>query len=318
MSKPTISTPADALAPTRPASQHPSTLVALSNIIVSRIELAHRERRTYPQLWAAISEPLTQATAIALRLGYIKDDSTTFPVYFTSGSLSQAAAIALRQGYIKDDFPAYLASVDGLGTHKLLGAPGEVRVNLLTSTAPGPVDLVVAEHAGELARVREWLHWVGVRTATPAPAVGAAEGVDWKVVQRELLAKRKRGEKFRSCRTYAQELGCAVGTIHKAITKSEPLRGWQARAKTAAPRAKSLNAREVDNAVQSREPNPADQVADNDEVGRIMDYLIDMAKDKPEQLAELEAMDEEQRREMAKAYAEQRKDARQWKVHPVP
>jgi hypothetical protein len=150
------------------------------------------------------------------------------------------------------------------------------------------------------------------RMATPAPAVGTAEGVDWNVVQGKLLAKRERGEKFSSYRTLAEELGCSTATIRKAIKKSESLRGWAARARNPAPRAGPLNERQVDDAVQSREPDPADQLP-KDEVDSIMARLIDMAK--PEERAALEAMDTEQRREMAKAYADQCEDARQRKMH---
>ncbi len=116
-------------------SHDQARLVSRINIIARQVELAHHDRRTYAWLRDVIRVPLAEATAIALRLGYIRNDSTTFPIYFSSDN--------------------------GLGTHELLGMPGEGRVNFLISNAPDQVDLVVAEHAGELARVRDWADWVG-------------------------------------------------------------------------------------------------------------------------------------------------------------
>lgn len=126
-------------------------------------------------------------------------------------------------------------------------------------------------------------------TATPA--------TDWYDVQRRLLELYKRGDPYTSLDELAERMGCGRTTIYKAIKDSAKLTGWQARHTKAkgSPRASSLTEVVLDNAEQTREPNPAEEAEAND-VDTVFARLIQEAQ--PEERAQLNDMTGEQRRQL--------------------
>lgn len=129
----------------------------------------------------------------------------------------------------------------------------------------------------------------------------------WKDIQNRLLGKRERGEPYTSSRMLAKECGCSDSTIRKVIKISNVLQGWKARNEKpkAAPPAQSLNEKALDKLPQTREATP-DEYLPDDDVDNLMAKLISEAK--PEERAELNAMNTQQRRELVRAYQEQSLD----------
>lgn len=114
------------------------------------------------------------------------------------------------------------------------------------------------------------------------------------------------GEKYTSQKELAERLDCSTSTINKAIKASVKLKGWMARGSKRSPKAQSFNEVVADNAVDLREADPAVTGLPDDEIDRIMASLIEQAK--PDELAKLNELNEEGRREMAKLYMEQQQD----------
>lgn len=119
---------------------------------------------------------------------------------------------------------------------------------------------------------------------------------DWRDMQRRLLRLCERGDAYTSIGDLAERMSCAKATIQKAMKDSTTLEKWQAlhsREKKSL-RASSLNEIVMDNAEQTREPNPADQAEAND-VDVIFARLIEEAQ--PEERAQLNSMNADKRRE---------------------
>lgn len=121
---------------------------------------------------------------------------------------------------------------------------------------------------------------------------------DWNEVQGRLLVKRERNEPYISLEKLALEMNCSDFTIRKAIEHSEILQDWQARSqkRKAAPKATGLGEVELNNTLQTKEPDPSD-VLPEDEVDTLMAQLINKAK--PAERAELNALDAAGRRRVA-------------------
>lgn len=126
----------------------------------------------------------------------------------------------------------------------------------------------------------------------------------WREIQGQLLAKRERGEPFTSQRKLADELGCSDATIRKAIGCSKILQGWKARSEKpkAAPPAKDLDEKALDELPETRESSP-DDVLPDDEVENVMAKLINQATDA--ERAVLNAKSPQERRELVRKYQEQ-------------
>lgn len=117
---------------------------------------------------------------------------------------------------------------------------------------------------------------------------------------------RRSGEPYTTQADLAERLRCSVSLINKAIKKSESLTKWMNDTrKIAPPKAQSLNRVVTDSAVQHVEANPADGLP-QDEVDAVMDELIDQAK--PEQRADLHALNAEGRQRLVKIFYEQKLD----------
>ncbi len=138
------------------------------------------------------------------------------------------------------------------------------------------------------------------------PSEEAKNEADWRDVQAKLIRLYGAGEAYTSQRDFAKRLGCSESTINKAINSSDRLKGWMARGGTPLPNAQSLNEVVTDNTVSKSEDNPADHVPD-DEVNRVMAILIQEAKT-AEQRADLNGLNDEGRREIAKHYLEQEQE----------
>ena len=138
--------------------------------------------------------------------------------------------------------------------------------------------------------------------AKGAVGTGAATVIIWQDVQRQLLELVEKGERFTSFDKLAAPLRCAKNTVRKAVKNSDRLRAWKDAGATKSPRAQSLNTVVMDNA-RSKEPDPAD-VPLADEVDRTMRRLIEQAET-PEKRAALNALDEDQRRELVRLALEQ-------------
>jgi len=130
---------------------------------------------------------------------------------------------------------------------------------------------------------------------------------DWRDVQERLLRLRDAGEPFTSQRDLAKRMSCSAATINKAVNDSALLKGWAARAK-GSPKAQSLNEVTGDSTPSRREPDPADYLSDDD-VDRTMAKLIQQTDD-PEKRAELNRLDDDGRRKLAKLCLEQEAEMR--------
>lgn len=130
---------------------------------------------------------------------------------------------------------------------------------------------------------------------------------DWRDVQERLLRLREAGEAYTSQRDFAERLNCSEATINKAVNKSPELKGWMARHVKRSPKAQSLNEVVADNIPSQREQDPAVDGLPDDEADLIFAELLqeDITR---EQRADLNAMDPERRREMAKLYLQQKAD----------
>ena len=92
--------------------------------------------------------------------------------------------------------------------------------------------------------------------------------------------------------------GCgSTSTVSKAINRSTTLNAWKVRhtAGKTTPRASSLTEIVMDNAEQSREPDPADE-AEADDVDIVFARLIQEAK--PDERAKLNVMTSDDRRQL--------------------
>jgi len=145
---------------------------------------------------------------------------------------------------------------------------------------------------------------INVSGTGAAPESGSE--VDWHDVYKKLLGRFKAGQPFTSQRDLANQLGCAVATINKAINSSSELRGWSKSVPSSSPRATSLNEVVTDCMATPRELDPVDAYMPNDEVDRVMQTLIEQAR--PEERAKLNALNDEGRRELAQTYKAQEAD----------
>lgn len=138
----------------------------------------------------------------------------------------------------------------------------------------------------------------------------AAEGprteTDWRDVQDRLLRLYNAGEAYTSQRDLAKRMECVESTINKAVNDSAKLKGWMVRHTKRTPRAQSLNEVVTDSTASQREADPAAAGLLDDEVDRIMSWLIEQAE--PDKRATLNELDDDGRREMAKLCLEQQAD----------
>ncbi len=130
---------------------------------------------------------------------------------------------------------------------------------------------------------------------------------DWRDVRDRLERMRKQGEKYTSQADLAKRVRCAKSTISKAIRNSPKLAKWmdKSRKDRAAPGVTELNEVVADNARQETEVDPSD-VLTGDDVDTALARLIGQAK--PEERAQLNALDDEKRRAMARLYYAQQRD----------
>jgi len=167
-------------------------------------------------------------------------------------------------------------------------------------------------HADPRVRVRQIKHVCIVRLRALAEEAmpegrqsddGSSTKTDWREIQQRLLRLRDQGEPYTNQGKLAGRLGCSKTTINKAISDSTTLKGWMARHRKgkATPRATSLNEVIADNVPQSREPDPADVLLD-EEVDAVMSRLIQQAD--PDKRAKLNALGPDGRRGLVKAYLE--------------
>jgi len=98
--------------------------------------------------------------------------------------------------------------------------------------------------------------------APPAPIrpVTAATGMTWQEAAERLSRLREQGERWTSYETLAGQIGCSRATVYKAVNQTKELQSWPKR--QGAPRAhQGLEGPVLDNTVQQRELNPADDAA---------------------------------------------------------
>jgi hypothetical protein len=191
---------------------------------------------------------------------------------------------------VKTTFRQMLANADAKAAARKRSAESPAPPSTTTSSGTDAPPQVSPSPHGDPERPRE-------QTTT----------TDWNDIQGKLLAKREHGEPYTSLRSLAEEFGCSDATIRKAIDKSETLSRWQAEnlGSKAAPKATDLGAVVKDNTRQTTEPAP-DEVVPDDEVDNIMAILMDKAK--PGERAALNAMNPDERRELARAFQAQNRD----------
>jgi len=136
--------------------------------------------------------------------------------------------------------------------------------------------------------------------------VGKPETVRWQDVRDRLERLRETGEPYTNHKDLAERMRCGRTTISKAIHRSTKLKGWMARGRsTPAPRAQSLNEVVADNMADPRAVDPSDYLPDDD-VNITMRELIEQAE--PEERAKLNAMSDDQKRNLVRLYTEQQAD----------
>jgi hypothetical protein len=144
---------------------------------------------------------------------------------------------------------------------------------------------------------------------TDGPQAGQEEdtaaSAKWQEVQGKLLVMRENGEPYTTLDDLAARVGCGRTTLHKAITKSAKLTGWQARHPRASPKAQSLNPVVMDNA-QIKVDDPAEIAAENERLDNEFARLIQDAT--PEERAKWNGYDTEKKREFARTRLEQEED----------
>lgn len=79
-------------------------------------------------------------------------------------------------------------------------------------------------------------------------------------VAERLKRLRSQGIAWKSVRAFADDFGCSVSTVHKALRSCPELARWAKRA-GGSPRAQSLNPVVTDSTAQQTEPDPADDAA---------------------------------------------------------
>ena len=180
------------------------------------------------------------------------------------------------------------------GSRKLLPAVAAKQEPVLSDfLADVEKDLVVA---AEMALAKQ--------SGSGGAGAGTALASIWQDVQRRLLELVEKGERFTSYSELGVSLKCSKNTVRKALGKSQKLRAWKNAEAKKSPRAQSLNAVVMDK-TRSNEPDPADMLPAED-VDRIMARLIEQAK--PQERAQLNAMDARKRQEMARLVLEQDRD----------
>jgi len=109
-------------------------------------------------------------------------------------------------------------------------------------------------------------------------------GMTWQVVAERLERLRASGEEYTNRRDFAERFSCSLPVIQRAVAETPSLHKW-AKFKTASgPKAQELSEVVTDTTVQTREPDPADMVTDDD-AQVTMRRLIEQAP--PERRAEL-------------------------------
>ena len=155
----------------------------------------------------------------------------------------------------------------------------------------------------------------GATDASEQPKGGALQQADltsgnrvamkWQEAQQRLEQLCESGEKYTSQSQLASQLGCSQFTVQKAINKSEKLKKWMNNQTKMSGAAGSLSPKVTDSMSQTREPDPAATLSAED-VDAAMAKLIDEAR--PDDRARLNAMDEDERNRLARAYIEQQRD----------
>lgn len=139
---------------------------------------------------------------------------------------------------------------------------------------------------------------------------GARQDTDWRNIRKRLEQLCKQGEPYTGQRDFATRLGCSLGMVNKAIKSSKTLKAWMAGVRHAKPRMTGLTEVVTDNTPQTTESDPGDALA-GDDVQTEMARLIDEARErgKPKEVARLNALNDEQRRELVATCYEQKLDA---------
>ncbi len=146
---------------------------------------------------------------------------------------------------------------------------------------------------------------VGVPLTAKSPPP-ADRQFPWQQVQERLQRLCALGESYVSQRQLADRMACSGSTVHKAISASPELTKWMVEARPRTPRAVPFNEVVTDNTRQATETDPSDVMPDDD-VDTLMAKLIEQAE--PKERARLNELTDEQRRNLAKAYSEQKRDA---------
>lgn len=99
-----------------------------------------------------------------------------------------------------------------------------------------------------------------VATAGAGRLARQQSGIPWQEVAERLNRIRNQGAPWTSYEKLAEQIGCSVATVHKAVDHTPELFAWAKR--QAAPRARQgLEGQVIDNAVQVRELKPDDEAA---------------------------------------------------------
>jgi len=130
----------------------------------------------------------------------------------------------------------------------------------------------------------------------------------WRDVRDQLLKFCNAGEPYTTQQALAHRLGCSPSTINKAISGMRALREWKKRHAKRTPKAQSITEVVTDQKRDEREPDPSAVLTD-DEVDSTMAKLIAQAETR-ERRAELNGLDSDRRRKLARTYLEHEEDRR--------
>ena len=173
-------------------------------------------------------------------------------------------------------------------------------------------DLAAARAAAEATRGDRGARGRAVEEGTRC-AEAKKQTRRWQDVRKDLLHICDEGEPYTSQGELAKRLRCSPATINRVFRESPNLRKWMREAGRRAPRAQSITPVMQDSVADVREPSPKDALL-KEEIDRIMARLIEQSK--PEERAELNALDDQGRAEMARTYLEQEDDRRREEEDP--
>ena len=95
-----------------------------------------------------------------------------------------------------------------------------------------------------------------------SPADNDSEtGMLWQDARDRLQRLRAQGEPWTSYKKLGKQVGCSPSTVHTAVQNTPSLHSWAKPPTAGTPKAQSINAVVTDRTAQSKEPDPADEVA---------------------------------------------------------